>query len=53
MMGTSGRGRSPVNLLAEEIHQPGLGAQLSPFLFQLFQEEETNSMNFNIENEHD
>lgn len=42
----SGRDYFPAHLLAGKIHQQDLGAQLSPSLFQLFQEQNTNSMSF-------
>lgn len=45
MVGTSGRDCSPVSLLAEKIHVPDLGARLSLFPSQLFQEQNTNGMN--------
>lgn len=53
MVETSGRDCSPVHLLAEKAHQLDLGAQLSPFLFQLSQEQNTNLMHFKIWKEHD
>lgn len=53
MVAISGRDCSPVDLLAETTHQPDLSAQVSPSLFQLFQEQDTNLVNFKIWNEHD
>lgn len=52
MVETSGRDYFPVNFSAEKIHQPDLGALVSPSPFQLFQEQNTHLMNFNIWDEH-
>lgn len=46
MVETSGRHYFPVSFSAEKIHQPDLGAPVSPSLFQLFQEQNTHLMNF-------
>lgn len=46
MVEISGRNCFRANLLAGKIYQPDLGAQLSPSLFQLFQEQNTYLVSF-------
>lgn len=53
MVEISGRDCLPANFSAGKIHQPDLGAQLSPSLFQLFQEQNTYLVSFKVQNEHD
>ena len=52
MVETSGRDYFPGNFSAEKIHQPDLNARVSPFPFQLFQEQNTYLMKFKIWDDH-